>query len=184
MGQLNMSGFFEVTLGGLVGSSVSTAILGALLLRRNKLIEAEIGARFDEAIKIFQSKRLWKEQVLFELLGPIVMQFDRTKRAFARWNKRDLYLEAKIVREGNLVIRDLLLAKGHLIPSSLMEDASRLIEHYDAWLEEFESLRSDPARHNSKDYVFVGPKGYGFPTNAEAHFKEEFRRLQNELYGV
>ena len=43
------------------------------------------------------------------------MQLERTKRAFARWNGKNLYLEAKIVREGNVTIRDLILTKGHLI---------------------------------------------------------------------
>ncbi len=179
-----MAGFFELTLGGLVGSSIATAGLGALFLRRNKRVEAEITARFSEALKVFESTRAWKQQVLFELLGPMVMQFERTKRAFDRWDKKDLYLEAKVVREGNLIIRDLLLGKGHLIPPPLMADATSLIEHYDAWLEEFDAVRSGSDGGDGTDFVFVGPKGYPFPHQAEAHFKEEFRRLQIDLYNV
>ena len=146
-------------------------------------VESEIKAHFDEAFKVFESKRSWKQQILFELLGPMVMQFERTKRAFTRWDKKSLYLEAKVVREGNLAIRDLLLGKGHLIPPHLMADAASLIEHYDAWLEEFDAIRGGSASGDA-EYVFVGPKGYGFPGEAETHFKEEFRKVQHDLYDV
>ena len=179
-----MAGFFEVTLGGLLGSSIATAILGAFFLRRNKTVESEIKAHFDESLRVFESKRSWKEQALFELLGPMQMQFERTKHAFDRWDRKNLHLEAMVVRVGNMTIRDLLLSKGHLIPPHLMADAGKLIEHYDAWLEAFEAIRGDPSKQNDVAFVFVGPSGYPFPSNAEANFKAEFRKLQSELYGV
>ena len=179
-----MAGFFEVTLGGLLGSSIATTVLGALFLRRNKRVESEIKAHFDESLKVFESKRSWKEQALFEMFGPMQMQFERTKRAFDRWDRKNLHLEAKVVREGNMAIRDILLSKGHLIPPQLMEDAGKLVEHYDAWLEAFEAIRGDPSKNKDVDFVFVGPSGYPFPSDAEANFKTEFRKLQSELYGV
>jgi hypothetical protein len=179
-----MPGFFEVTLGGLLGSSIATSLLGALFLRRNKRVESEIKAHFDERFQVFESTRLWKQQALFELLGPLRMQFERTKRAFQRWDQRNLYLECEVVRKGNQTIRDLLLTKGHLIPPHLMEDASQLIEHYDAWLEAFERIRSEDSEEQHKDFVFVGPDGYPFPTKAEANFNAEFGKLQAELYGT
>ncbi len=181
-----MNSFLEVTLGGLLGSGSATAMMAAFLLRRNKTLELSIKSRFDEAIKVFESTRTWKQQILFELLGPMVMQLDRTNRAFKRWNAENLYLEANVVREGNLVLRDLLLAKGHLIPPELMPHASALVEHYDAWLEEFDRVRKNatPPEGAATRFVFVGPKGYGFPHEAEAQFRAEFRKLQQELYGV
>ena len=179
-----MPGFFEVTLGGLLGSSLAAAALGALFLRRNKTVESEIKAHFDESFKVFESKRSWRQQALFELLGPLQMQFERTKRAFDRWSDKNLYLEAKVVREGNQTIRDLLLTKGHLIPPHLMGDAFQLVEHYDAWLEAFDRIRGAGSTASDTAFVFAGPDGYPFPVNAEVNFKAEFRKLQNELYGV
>lgn len=179
-----MSGFFEVTLGGLLGSSLAAAVFGTIFLRRNKVVESEIKAHFDEGFKIFESKRTWKQQALFELLGPLQMQFERTKHAFNRWDQKNLFLEAQVVHEGNKTIRDLLLSKGHLIPPHLMEDACKLIEHYDAWLEAFDRIRNDKEKSNTTSFVFVGPDGYPFPSSAEAKFKAEFRKLQSELYGV
>src|ERR1700694_2722603 len=132
-----MTDFWEVTLGGLLGSGVASTIAAGLLLRRNSMLKAEIKRQFDERLKVFESTRLWKEKCLSQLLGPMVMQLERTKRAFERWNTKNLYLEAKIVREGNVAVRDLLLLNGHLIPAEIMPDAARLVEHYDRWLEEF-----------------------------------------------
>jgi hypothetical protein len=55
-----------------------------------------------------------------EQLVPINMQFEGTQRAFDRWQEKNLYLEAKNIREGNLWIRDALLKKGHLVPPDLL----------------------------------------------------------------
>lgn len=71
-----------------------------------------------------------------------------------------------------------------MIPPHLMEDACKLIEHYDAWLEAFDRIRNDKEKSSSTSFVFVGPDGYPFPSVAEAKFKAEFRKLQSELYGV
>ncbi|MGA3227643.1 MAG: hypothetical protein ABSC65_28010 [Acidobacteriaceae bacterium] len=179
-----MDGFFNASLGGLLGSSIATAIVGAFFLRRNKTVESEIKARFDERFKVFESQRLWRQQALSELLGPLQMQFERTKRAFDRWERKNLYLEAKVVREGNLTIRDLLLTKGHLIRPDLIPDAVQLVEHYDAWLEAFDRARVEKELEEQPDFVFVGPDGYPFPKTAEARFKEEFRDVQSKLYNV
>lgn len=181
---MDTSGFFQITLGGLLGSSITTAILGVMLHRWNKTVESEIKAHFDQSLKIYESTRAWKQQCLHELFGPVVMQFERTKAAFGRWDGKNLFLEAQIVRNGNQAIRDLLLSKGHLIPPALVPQATKLIVHYDVWMEAFDKLRSESSPFPEQYFVFAGPQGYPFPQEAEAAFKEEFRRLQQDLYGV
>ncbi|MCW5596603.1 MAG: hypothetical protein KIT42_12090 [Rhodocyclaceae bacterium] len=176
--------FFSVTLGGLVGSGLATAVFGLLVLRHSKTLEAQIKGHFDERIKIFESKRAWKQQALSELFGPLYMQLERTRRAFGRWNTKNIYLEAKVMRDGNEKARNLLLKKGHLIPSQLIEHAGALIEHYDAWLEEFDRVRGTNAPTSDEPFVFVGTKGHPFPSDAECAFKAEFKRLQAELYAA
>ena len=112
------------------------------------------------------------------------MQLERTRRAFARWHGKNLFLEAKIVREGNVTIRDLFLSKGHLIPPELMEHAARLVEHYDRWLEEFDAKRTIESPGNADTFVFAGPLGFPFPSDAEQEVVATFRKLQRELYGI
>jgi len=181
---MDTSSFFQVTLGGLLGSSVATAVLGAVLLRWSKTAESEIKSHFDQQFNVFQSTREWKQQSLSELLGPLNMHFERTKAAFDRWNGKNLFLEAQIVRQGNQTIRDTLLAKGHLIPPSLVPHATKLIVHYDVWMEAFDRIRGEASPSADTPFVFVGPAGYPFPHDAEEAFKLEFARLQRELYGV
>ena len=174
--------FLNVTLGGLVGSGLASTIFGLIALRHSKTLEAQIKVNFDENFKVFESRRAWKQQAVAELFGPLYMQLERTARAFSRWNTRNLYLEAKVMREGNETSRNLLLSKGHLIPPDLMEHAGALIEHYDAWLEEFDRIRGPDSHASDEPFVFVGPHGRPFPRNAEAAFRAAFKRLQQELY--
>jgi hypothetical protein len=110
------------------------------------------------------------------------MNFDRTSRAFTRWQAGNLFLEAKVIREGNLTIRNLLLSKSDLIPEELRDDAGRLIEHYNRWLEEFERTRSAEKPDLQTPFVFVGTQGFPFPTKSEERFKIAFRELWKELY--
>lgn len=179
-----MNDFIAAVVSAVVSSGVAATILGVLFLRRNKQIEADIKLRMDQLTSVMMSQRQWKERAVAELLGPVNMQLDRTSRAFKRWSAKNLFLEAKVIREGNLAVRDLLLAKGHLIPTELLPDAGLLIEHYDRWLEEYEQLRN--AKHPDLDhpFVFVGSAGYPFPVESEKRFKATFERLWAELYGV
>ncbi|HEY4329985.1 MAG TPA: hypothetical protein VGN88_09635 [Phycisphaerae bacterium] len=176
--------FFQVTLGGLLGSSVATAILGVVMLRWSRQTEGTIKAHFDERLKVFESTRAWKHQVLCELLGPMQIHFARSKSAFGRWNGKNLFLEAQVVRQANQAIRDTLLAKGHLILPHLLPHATALIEHYDVWMEEFDRVRNAKDPGPEMDFVFAGPKGYPFPHAAEDAFKEELGQVRKELYGV
>ncbi len=134
------------------------------------------------SLAVFQSNRSWREKSVSDLLGPIYMQFDRTKRAFKRYNSQNLFLEAKVIMEGNLAIRDLLLTKGHLIPPELLEDAGELVQHYDRWLEEFHKIRSKENPDLNTPFVFVGTQGFPFPSDSEEKFKKKFKEMWNELY--
>ncbi len=168
----------------LISGGVASTLIGALLLRRTKQIEADIKLRMDRLAAVASSQRTWKEKSVAELLGPVHMQLDRTRRAFDRWTAHNLFLEAKVIREGNLAVRDLLLQKGHLIPGELLPDAGRLIEHYDRWLEEYERVRAAQQPSLDTPFTFVGPQGYPFPRDAEERFKAAFTRLWAELYAT
>lgn len=87
-----------------------------------------------------------------------------------------------MIREGNQTIRDLLLEKGYLIPPELLEDAGKLIEHYDVWLEKFEEQRGSEKPDLESSFVFAGPEGYPFPRQAADRFQEMFRAYWNDLY--
>jgi len=122
-----------------------------------------------------------KERVLNELLSPLYLEFERTRGAFERWTSKNLYLEAEVIRKGNLHIRDLLLQKTHLIPPQLRADAVRLVEHYDVWLEAFNRLRGGKKPVANEPFVFVGPAGFPFPVDAEQHFLQTYHEYMQDL---
>jgi hypothetical protein len=130
-----------------------------------------------------RSRLAWQERSVAELLGPMNIQFDRTKLAFDRWQQKNLYLEAKVIRAGNETIRDLLLTKGHLIPPELRKDAAKLLQHYDVWLELFEKQRGGKEPDLQNEFVFAGPEGFPFPTDAEAAFRKKYDEYWTDLYG-
>jgi len=167
----NGNSLLELITTAIISGGVVSAVVGILFKGFVTRIEAEV-----------KSHRSWKEESVSELLGPINMQFDRTKRAFDRWSKKNLFLEAKVVKVGNEKIRDLLLEKGHLIPPELLEDAGKLVEHYDVWLEKFEKQRQSESPDLDTSFVFVGPDGYPFPGKSEAKFKDKFSEYWSDLY--
>ncbi|MEA2664343.1 MAG: hypothetical protein QOI11_1287, partial [Candidatus Eremiobacteraeota bacterium] len=137
--------FAQTAVVAVLGGVASGGLAGVIFTRRIARVTNAIQSEFQRQNEIYFSGRKWREAALVELLGPLYMQFDRTRRAFERYstNGSHLYLEAKVIRVGNETIRDLLLTKGHLISPDLLEDAGRLVEHYDRWLEEFDKLRNE-----------------------------------------
>jgi hypothetical protein len=125
-----------------------------------------------------------KRSLVLELLLPMKVHFERTRDAFRRWTDNppptpNLVIEDAIM-ESNSTIRDLLKAKWYMIPAELQDDALLLIQHYDAWMDEYERLRPDGIRNPDVPYVFVGPQGTPFPREAERNFMLRYEELTGE----
>ena len=147
--------------------------------RIQETVRAEVQLATEEA----RTRREWTEQSLSELMGPVYTQLVRTKLAFERWKGKNLFLESKIIRTGNQEILNLLLTRSSLIPQELRDCASRLIQHYDVWLEEFERKRLAEKPDLETPFVFAGPKGFPFPTECDQKFRNKFQEMWAESYG-
>jgi len=156
---------WQVIFTALVSGTVVSAMLGLIFHQRLKSIEARLNEDLQRNVEIFRTTRAWQEAAISELLGPMVMQFDRVKRAFNRYKAKNIYLETKVIAEGNTSIKNLLLSHGHLIPAELLEDAGRLVEHFEVWLEEFERVRDEKKPELETQFVFAGPQGFGSRDN-------------------
>ena len=178
-----MENFLELISAALISSAVVSAVVGYILLRRAEIVRREVESQFQRLQDTVRSQRSWRERAVAELFGPICIQLDRTRRALERYTARNLFLEAKVMREGNLAIRDLLLSRPHLVPPELFNHAGSLIEHYDRWLEEYERVRSTSNPDLDAPFVFVGPAGYPFPSEAEKAVKQKYDELWRDLYG-
>jgi len=166
------SNFGQLLAAALISGTVVSAVTGILFTGYVTRVTEEV-----------RSQRTWKEQSVAELLGPMNIQFDRTGRAFERWKKKNLYLEAKVIKVGNETIRNLLLSNGHLIPPELLDEAGKLVQHYDVWLEIFEQKRGGTEPDLQSEFVYSGPVGYPFPRESEQKFRDKYREYWNELYG-
>ena len=170
--------FVQLLLAAGLSGSFLAAVLGFLLLEQNTRMQEGIKGDIKAAFEVFRSRREWQEQSLAELMGPVYMQLRRTKIAFDRWKSKNLYLESKIIANGNKTILNLLLTKGHLIPSDLRECADRLVEHYDVWLEEFERKRLAEEPDLETPFVFV----FTFPSDCDTAFREKFDEMWKQTY--
>jgi hypothetical protein len=182
-GVSNMGSFGSGLVAGITSGTVLAAVLGLLLARRTEQVKREVETQFMRLSEELRSQRGWKERSVSDLLGPLCIQLDRTNRAFGRWREKNLFLEIKVIREANLIVRDLLLGKPHLIPPELFGNAAKLIEHYDRWLEEYERIRQAENPDLNASFVFVGPAGYPFPQESEVRFREVYDLYWKELYG-
>ena len=119
-----------------------------------------------------------ENRIVKELLEPLIVQFDRTKKAFDRYEPGNLAAEAEL-RDGNQDALDLLLNKSDLIPAALREDAARLVEHYEQWLQEYSRLRSGQ-QADWRTPIYTGPLGYPFPATSERRFRDELEKRQRK----
>jgi len=165
----------------LISSGIAATFISRMMLKGSKQVEEEIRESSEKSIHTFESTRIAKEQMLHELIGPVVMHLFRTKRAFNRYKGEDGYLEAEVLYKGNKSIRDMLLQKGYLLDASMLEHAIKLIEHYDVWLEEYEKITKK--KSSSVRFVFSGPSGFPFPQDSEQAFLKACNTLKGELYG-
>jgi len=168
----------------LLSGGVVAAVVGVMLHRKAKAIEEELRIQAEARITASHSTRNWQEVCLANVLGPAMMHLKRTRLAFERWKDRNLFLEMKVIGESNRYIRDLILQHGHYIPADLLEHAAALVQHHDAWLEEFEAKRLSEVPDLSTTFIFVGPRGYPFPSAAEAAFIDKFHDLCKQLFGA
>ena len=81
----------------LLSSGVTVAAFELLSRRHVAEIENSVKAEYDRGLAVFTSERAWKEDAISQLLGPMIMQLDRTNRAFQRYGGNNTYLEAKVL---------------------------------------------------------------------------------------
>ena len=162
-----MNSTFDVIVTGITviaSTGITSGLISILTLRRTKRIEESVKR---ESQEIQENKK-----ILNELVGPVVMGMHVTKRAFKRYSVGGGYLENFVLKEANKKNRDLLMDMGHMLQGDMLMHALCLIEHYDAWLGEWDRMR---AIDDTKGLVWAGPAGYPFPKLSEEAFMEFYK---------
>ncbi|MFZ1784899.1 MAG: hypothetical protein WAU23_06815 [Ferruginibacter sp.] len=170
-----MTELFKIILGSSIVTTLLTSIIAYIFHKKTERTNAEIKREFEILSQDFD----WKQKTT-ELLGQVYIHLNRTRLAFenkySKLKKYDAFYEDEIFYSSNKRIRDILLENGHHIPPELLEEASKLIEHYDAWLIKYNNLRK-VNKDETTIQIYVGPDGFRFPEKAEDMFKEKYTEM-------
>lgn len=144
-----MSEIMKIILGSSILTTIATGLISYFFHRRTERLNAEIKREFEIRSQIQTTHFKWKKQTS-KILGQVYIHLNRTRLLFqnkySKLKEYDQYLEDEILFVSNKYIRDSILENGHHIPPELLEEASRLVEHYDAWLVKY---------HNSRNFLRI-----------------------------
>ena len=152
-----------------------SGIIGYYFTKREERMKKTIEEEFNKRETFFDARFNFKLRALEELLGPIKLQLIRSKLTVNKYDANNEYRE-KILKQCNETILGLLLEKGFLIPTELIQHAEEFIKHYDNWLQEYKKKRID---NNDKGTRLVFT--YDFPHKAEKVFTDKFDTYRKEL---
>ncbi|ALR30618.1 hypothetical protein ATE47_08810 [Chryseobacterium sp. IHB B 17019] len=179
-----MSEILQQILGSTIVTAFFTAIIAYFFHRKTERQNAVIKREFESLSKKDTSYFEWRKNTV-ELLGQVYIHLNRLKLAFqnkySKIKDYDQFYEDEIILKSNQHIRDLLINNGHFLPPELLDEATKLIEHFDVWLTKYHQTRILNKDINSKQ-IYVGPDGFRFPENTEKLFKEKYIEMFNELH--
>ncbi|WP_027381711.1 hypothetical protein [Chryseobacterium daeguense] len=179
-----MPELLQQILGSTIVTAFFTAVIAYFFSRKTENQNAVIRREFEALSKKDNSYFEWRKNTV-ELLGQVYLHLNRLKDAFknkySKINEYDPFYEDEIIYSSNKHIRDLLINNGHFLPPELLDEATKLIEHFDIWLNKYHQLRILQKDMQSKQ-IYVGPDGFRFPENAEKMFKEKYIEMFNDLH--
>ena len=120
---------------------------------------------------------------IVDFLGKISINFKRSEITYRNYIEAGkTYIHAKILKECNREIRDLLLFNCFLLSENLQKDALRLIVHYDIWLEKWNELELKNKPGLDDEFIFQNK--CTFPKDAEENLLNEFSKLKKDYLNI
>ncbi len=178
-----MPEILQIIIGSTLTTTFLTSIIAYLFHKRTERTNALIKREF-EILAQRQNTDFESKKQTAQLLGQVYIYLNRTRKSYenkySKLKQYDQYYEDEIVLKSNQQLRTLLLENGHHIPPDLLEDASKIIEHFDVWLSKYHQIRKINNDTNTIQ-IYVGPDGFRFPIMAEEKFKESYIKLYESL---
>ncbi len=178
-----MGELYQTILGSSIVTTIFTSAIAFYFHKKEQRVNSEIKREFDRISQVQNTDFEWKRQTT-ELLGQVYIHLSRTRIAFdntySKLKKYDAIFEDEVIYHSNKIIRDILITNGHHLPPELLDEASKLIEHYDAWLITYHKIRK-VNNDTTTIQVYVGPEGFAFPSMAEGKFKEKYIEMFQEI---
>jgi len=116
----------------------------------------------------------------FELTGQLYMNLKRSETAYREYLQGGkTFMHARILRQYNEKIRELILEKGHILSEHLQENALELVAHYDIWMQKWDELKASLRPSPGDEFVF--PNNSTFPKEAATKLEQEYKRLKEYI---
>lgn len=120
-----------------------------------------------------------QEKLLTELLSPVYIQLKRAETGYRNYQANGkTYLYARIIREANTAIRDLILQKAYLQPEELEKEFMLLLEHIDIWDQKWLALEKELQPHPDQPFIFQN--SHTFPREAARQIESLYLQLKRE----
>lgn len=87
------------------------------------------------------------------------------------------FIETNVWYPNNKEIKKIIMENGHLLPE-IPEEILKLIGHINVWLSEYELIY---VKKEKKPPVFAGPKGYGYPKEADPYIYSMAASLRSSI---
>jgi hypothetical protein len=124
-----------------------------------------------------ESPKASEEKLLF--LGQLYVQLKRSEIVYQYYmNHQKQFLFAKILKECNQSILQLLNSHSHVLSEDLMNDSLKLMTHLHIWMEKWIDLekKQQPSLHDE----FVFENEFSFPREAAQKLEKEFLALSKK----
>ena len=161
---------------GEVIASIITGVLG--------LLAGTVG--FYIANQYLERRREYlstKREQLQYVFAPLEVLLKMNKREFKRYFEDETtdedreFIEKNIWYPNNLEIKRIIMEKSHLL-GEIPEELLKLLSHINVWLSEYELIY---VRKEKASPVFAGPKGYGYPHDADEYIYSRASDLRRML---
>ncbi|MCK5537579.1 MAG: hypothetical protein KAI79_12185 [Bacteroidales bacterium] len=120
-----------------------------------------------------------KEKTII-FLGEISIEFKRSGITYKEYiESGNKFIYARILKESNTNIRNLLLHNSFLLSEELQDDALKLINHYDIWMEKWNELYNKKAL--GLEDIFIFQNKHLFPRESEQKLMNKYNELKKEL---
>jgi hypothetical protein len=110
-------------------------------------------SRQEKICAMNESKK--NDEIVLEILGPLDTLLKRGEVAYKNYisnGKKLLY--AKIIKNNNEQIRELILQKSHLLPFDQHSNAIDLVAHIDVWHVLWENLYESKTHGLDEEFIF------------------------------
>lgn len=182
--KLIMSELLKQIISNSILIALFTSAIAYFFHKRTERQNAVLKREFEQLSSKDNSHFEWRKNTV-ELLGQVYIHLNRLglgfQNKYSKIPEYDSYYEDEIIFKSNQHIRDLLINNGHFLPPELLDEASKLIEHFDVWLTKYNQIRSID-KDTKTTQIYVGPDGFRFPENAERLFKEKYVEMFNDLH--